>query len=174
MFLYTFSWLLHLLCLYNQLQSSFAEPVPGYTTELGIRRNSITRAKPRPQFIVYTSIVEYENDVSQFSEEEIAGLVHQAWDEMKAQHQLWVDDCRANQKSYMEEKRPTIMSAIAIGKEIYFASVSTKLICKVCLTFGCSSLQLCAVHESQCGPYSSKARELQACQMDQRLSYVSL
>jgi hypothetical protein len=123
MFILTFSWLLHFLYLFNYVQLSIAA-LPGYNTELGIRRNAITRQGRRTEFIVYTSVVEYENSVDQFTDEQIAGLAHQAWDEMKAQHQGWADSCQGKKQEFVQNHRPSMMSAIAIGKEIYFASVS--------------------------------------------------
>lgn len=125
MFSNTFSWLLYFLWLFNYFQYSVTAALPGYSTDLGLRRNAITRQGRRTEFIVYTSVVEYENDVTQFSDEQIAGLAHQAWDEMKAQHQAWVDSCQGGKQEFVQNHRPSMMSAIAIGKEIYFASVST-------------------------------------------------
>src|SRR5262245_42867612 len=75
---HTFTLIFYLLSLISYLHLSFAARVPGYSTDLGITRNAITRTKPpRTEFIVYTSIVEYEDDVSTFSNEQLVGLVHQ-------------------------------------------------------------------------------------------------
>jgi hypothetical protein len=76
--MYAFQLLVHLSSLVTFLHFCIAAKLPSYSTDLGITLNQITKTNgPRVNFMVYTSLVEYEKDVSQFSNEEFAGLARQ-------------------------------------------------------------------------------------------------
>jgi hypothetical protein len=89
--------------------------------------------------IVYSSIVEYDFDVKEFADEEILGLAeqgtssspktstnaltnnHAAHKEMFIIHKDWHNKCYGAKKN-MKKWQPTVMTVIAVGKKVFFAS----------------------------------------------------
>jgi hypothetical protein len=60
--------LLQFYCFFTFILYCVAVRLPNYSTDLGITLNEIT---------VYTSLVEYEDDVSKFTDEQLVGLARQ-------------------------------------------------------------------------------------------------
>ncbi|KAF2735137.1 hypothetical protein EJ04DRAFT_220632 [Polyplosphaeria fusca] len=96
---------------------------PGYTTSLNVHADELKTKETLPKHIVYTSVVEYDFDVSEFSDEELAGLGRQAWDEMSVLHKQYVDGCDPrNGQRYAINAKPGMMSIIGLGKQLYISS----------------------------------------------------
>jgi hypothetical protein len=70
--------LLQFFCFITFIVYCVAVRLPNYSTDLGITLNEITKTDgPIAECIVYTSLVEYEDDVSKFTDAHIGGLARQ-------------------------------------------------------------------------------------------------
>ncbi|KAF2488265.1 hypothetical protein BU16DRAFT_545542 [Lophium mytilinum] len=117
------------VCSFIFLETVLAVIAPGYTTDLKFALNPITRTGPTKdqiQFILYTTVLEYEADTSTFSLEQIAGIAQQAWAELPIVHAQWANSCSGKQKKFITNNIPNMISAIAIGKEIYISSTAKR------------------------------------------------
>jgi hypothetical protein len=76
--MYTSRSILQFCCFITFIVYCVAVRLPNYSTDLGITLNEITKTDgPIAECIVYTSLVEYEDDVSKFTDAQIGGLARQ-------------------------------------------------------------------------------------------------
>ncbi|KAF2464583.1 uncharacterized protein BDR25DRAFT_380817 [Lindgomyces ingoldianus] len=107
-----------LLAFFLQTNPSLATPANGYTTDLIIHQNDIWQQAYSNRHVTYTSVVEYDADTKDWlSDAQLAGLARQAYAEMVPIYAANRVTCGSNYPLI-----PPVMSALAIGNRVYFAS----------------------------------------------------
>ncbi|KAF2116939.1 hypothetical protein BDV96DRAFT_645338 [Lophiotrema nucula] len=123
---YAYNFLQLLVLFVCWQHASLAVPASGYSTDLHIDLNPVNDpTSDKQNMIVYTSVVDYDFQTSEFTDNQIAGIAEQAWLEMKQAHEAWGRACGRG-RNFINQNQPFMMSAIAVGTQIYFSSSMKK------------------------------------------------
>ncbi|KAI9798475.1 MAG: hypothetical protein M1833_004741 [Piccolia ochrophora] len=92
---------------------------------LEIQHNAVSDWNPnqaKVKMLTYTGMATYKEDTNKlFDDAALTGLAWQAYIEMLIKHEEIKKGCRDKRQAYFPQP-PDVMSAMAIGKKVYFAS----------------------------------------------------